>query len=42
MAQEIHIDYSEDFLRRIEEGEMDDGMFIDPNVTDEELYPDLS
>ena len=40
MAQEVNVDFSDDFLGLIFDGEMDDGTFIDPDVVDEALYPD--
>ena len=40
MAQEVNVDFSDDFLGLIFDGEIDDGTFIDPDVVDEALYPD--
>ena len=39
IAQEIHLDYSNDFLALISEGEMENGMVLDPEVDEEDLMP---
>ena len=40
IAQEIHLDYSNDFFNLITEGEIEDGTVLDPDVDDEQLIPD--
>jgi len=39
IAQEIHLDYSNDFLALISEGEIENGMVLDPEVDEEDLIP---
>lgn len=41
VAQEIHLDYTDNFLGLIEDGEFDDMNLMDPDKTIEDLFPQL-